>query len=96
MEYKVGDKIRIVKPQNKHWDTKIDHFIGKVMTIKEITDDRYLMEEDVNEYFDLGGWFWREEDFSELVSSKEEIQGAGIIRRIDDRGRVAIPNEIRS
>lgn len=96
MKYKVGDKIRIVKPQNKHWDTKIDHFIGKVMTIKEIMDSYYWLEEDTDENCDCR-WCWAEEDFFELVEPKGEMKmkATGIIRRIDELGRMVIPKEIQ-
>lgn len=59
--YQVGDKVLIVD----HWNNKTNHnssgkmdkWLGKVMTIREIKGILYRMEEDVDEGFD-GGWYW--------------------------------------
>lgn len=60
-KYKVGDKVRIVSEWNEGcWQNKegeMDKWLGKVMTIRKVNDDHYLMEED-NMDRDGMGWCW--------------------------------------
>ena len=63
--YQVGDKVRIANKRGPHWNDegKMDKWMGKIMTIRDINDMFYRMEEDKDEH--LGGWYWLEEDFAE-------------------------------
>lgn len=58
MKYKVGDRVRIVSETTEEmdWNDKMDTYLGKVMTIKNITDSlifwyRYKMVEDDDKYY---------------------------------------------
>lgn len=59
MKFKVGDKVRIVDKwtadccQNERG--KMDKWLGKDMTIREVCSNGYRMKEDSNEYY--GGWY---------------------------------------
>ena len=61
-KYKVGDKVRIVSEWGKgcrqNRDGKMDKWLGKTMTIREVAPyDYYLMEEDKTECGGIG-WCW--------------------------------------
>lgn len=61
MKYKVGDKVRIVsKKMGCGWNSegRMDKWLGKVMTIREVFDDGLCkMAEDAHE-FAGSGWYW--------------------------------------
>ena len=52
----VGDKVRIISAEEndvtRNWNSKMEKYLGTVMTIKQIHEKGYLMEEDDSE------WFW--------------------------------------
>lgn len=89
MLYKVGDKVRITTDKSKSscWnsDGKMDHWLGKVMTIKSGIYV-YTMIEDQEEN-DGNGWFWNDYMIDCLVDeykepedwSDSEIQQARIL-----------------
>ncbi len=54
MKYKVGDRVRIVSepPEGLNWVSKMNVYLGRVMTIKNILTRGYKMVED------KGEWFW--------------------------------------
>lgn len=59
IEYKVGDKVRIINHRNWYWNCEgeMDQYMGKVMTIKRIAgNDTYFMEE-------APQWAWGKKDF---------------------------------
>ena len=64
MKYKVGDRVRIVDQwvegccQNT--DGRMDHWLGQIMTIRDVRCDSYKMEEDKEESYRGGGWYWSE------------------------------------
>lgn len=52
----VGDKVRIISAEEndvtRNWTSKMEKYLGTVMTIKQVYEDGYRMEEDDSE------WFW--------------------------------------
>lgn len=72
MEFKVGDKVKIVEHRNAWWNFsgKMDRWMGKTMTVRKADPacDSYRMEEDKNEN-GSNGWSWDAKDFEKLVSS---------------------------
>ena len=74
MKFKIGDKVT-VKRKGSNWnpDGKMDHWLGKVMTIKvyDNNDDTYKMYEDISEH-DGVGWWWSEKDLELYESAPEE------------------------
>lgn len=79
VEYKVGDKVRIVTKRGEHWNPegKMDRWMGKVMTIRYTIGGWYRMEEDRAEHRG-DGWSWKEEDIACVV-----IPGCGTCRHKD-------------
>lgn len=68
MEFKVGDKVRIKEDSSrKYWDPhgEMEHWIGKVMTIKALAEHYALMEEDQQENSGYG-WYWSFEDLEKV------------------------------
>lgn len=52
----VGDKVRIISAEEndvtRNWTSKMEKYLGTVMTINQVYKDGYRMEEDDSE------WFW--------------------------------------
>lgn len=75
MKYKIGDRVRITTDKSKSgkWNKRgeMDKWLGKVMTIRDITAGCYSMEEDYNEY--LGGWFWHEDMIDGLADEHKIV-----------------------
>lgn len=71
MKYKVGDKVRIVSKWvhgcNENPEGRMDKWLGKVMTIRAVDCDCYLMEEDKHER--LYGWHWFEPAIAGLAET---------------------------
>ena len=77
MRYTIGDRVRITtdKSKSRGWnpDGKMDKWLGKVMTIRDIQGRHYRMKEDRKEFFG-DGWFWSEDMIGGLASSKSKKQ----------------------
>ena len=83
MKYKPGDKVRIVKQWGKNSYQndvgKMDHWLGKVMTVYECDTshirDCYHMREDAGEWHHglLHGWSWYE-SMIEGYASLEDVR----------------------
>ena len=58
--YEVGDKVKIVNDRTRGMNEigLMDHWLGKVMTIRSCDLD-YRMKEDIKEW--RNGWFWQDE-----------------------------------
>ena len=72
-KYKVGDAV-MIKELNKfkkcagiNFEGKMDHWAGKIMTIRKATPGLYKMNEDVKEK--RNGWSWSDEMIECLVNS---------------------------
>lgn len=68
----IGDKVRIVDvwpaPHREATSGGMDHWLSKVMTVREVRESCVRMEEDETE-FDGAGWFWFPEMLAEVVSA---------------------------
>lgn len=72
-KYKVGDKVRIVNRRTilMNKDGKMDKWLGKTMTIREVfLDNLYYMREDESERTG-GGWIWHDEMISGLAEPEK-------------------------
>ena len=72
-KYKVGDKVRIVDHRTNNMNPfgEMDEWLGKVMTIKDLSWFGYWMEEDYGEYMG-NGWMWDDSMISGLAEPKQE------------------------
>ena len=73
MSYNVGDKVRIVSEWNSGCNQngagEMDHWLGQVMTIREITTTgSYYMEEDQHEHYG-DGWIWNDNCIAGLATT---------------------------
>lgn len=71
MKYNLGDKVLIVSKRTPHMNSngKADHWLGKIMTIRECGGGGYRMYEDRNEWYG-NGWHWTDK---EIVCSTSEL-----------------------
>ena len=76
-KYKVGDKVRIVSAWDKgsiHNNRgKMDHWLGKIMTIRNVAGKYYHMEEDYKENSGCG-WAWNEFMIAGLAERKSSTE----------------------
>ena len=72
-KYKVGDKVRIVDHRTDHMNKfgKMDKWLGKVMTIRDLSSPRYWMREDYGENYGYG-WLWDDDMISGLAEPRRE------------------------
>lgn len=72
-KYKVGDKVRIVdhRTENMNPFGEMNKWLGKVMTIKDLSWFGYWMEEDYGEYMG-NGWMWDDSMISGLAEPARE------------------------
>ena len=72
-KYKVGDKVRIVDHRTKNMNPfgEMNKWLGKVMTIKDLSWFGYWMEEDYGEYMG-NGWMWDDSMISGLAEPERE------------------------
>ena len=72
-KYKVGDKVRIVdhRTENMNPFGEMNKWLGKVMTIRDLSWFGYWMEEDYGEYMG-NGWMWDDSMISGLVEPARE------------------------
>ena len=78
--FTVGQKVRVKKfdVRPSHWNTdgKMDKWMGKDVTIKRTPNEissSYKIEEDVGEWGNGSGWFWKESDFETISSSETTL-----------------------
>lgn len=72
-KYKVGDKVRIVNHRTDHMNSfgKMDKWLGKVMTIRDLSSPGYWMREDYGENYGYG-WLWDDDMISGLTEPRRE------------------------
>lgn len=72
-KYKVGDKVRIVDHRTKNMNPfgEMNKWLGKVMTIKDLSWFGYWMEEDYGEYMG-NGWMWDDSMISGLAEPEQK------------------------
>lgn len=75
MKYKIGDRVRIITDKSKGgiWNLEglMDKWLGKIMTIRDIGENYYKMEEDYGEHHN--GWFWYEEMIDGLANERKIV-----------------------
>lgn len=73
MAYKVGDKVRIVYHRTDHMNNfgKMDKWLGKVMTIRDLSSTGYWMREDYGENYGYG-WLWDDDMISGLAEPRRK------------------------
>ena len=76
MKYKIGDRVRITTDKSKSikWNPKgkMDKWLGKVMTIRDIDAGCYSMKEDYGEHGGIG-WFWYEDMIDGLADERKIV-----------------------
>lgn len=72
-KYKIGDKVRIVDHRTDHMNNfgKMDKWLGKVMTIRDLSSPGYWMREDYGENYGYG-WLWVDDMISGLAEPRRE------------------------
>lgn len=72
-KYKVGDKVRIVdhRTENMNPFGEMNKWLGKVMTIKDLSWFGYWMEEDYGEYMG-NGWMWDDSMIAGLAEPEQK------------------------
>lgn len=73
MAYKVGDKVRIVDYRTDRMNDfgEMDKWLGKVMTIRDLSSPGYWMREDYGENNGYG-WLWDDDMISGLAEPERE------------------------
>ena len=88
MKYKVGDKVRIVSKWGEGCRQsskgKMDKWLGKVMTVRDVGITLYRMVEDIEDN-ESGGWYWTENCIAGLACENKIVittDGAETLARL--------------
>lgn len=81
-DLKIGDKVLLKNRRGKLWnsDGLMDEYIGKIVTINRIFDDRFTIQED-NKKGDFGDWVFNCNDIEKKVTDLklEDLEFADIL-----------------
>lgn len=69
MELKVGQKLRVKEFNERpsHWISEMDSYKGKIVTVKELYNNKIFINEDL-------GWYWKESDFQIVFNKWEDVK----------------------
>ncbi len=80
---KVGDKVLLKNKRGDDWnhDGKMDHYIGKIVTIKSLNQGGFTIKEDDGENFPFEFWSFNYEDIERIANDfkRDDLQFADII-----------------
>lgn len=98
MELKVGQKVRI-KTYNRrpgYWSSRgeMDKYMGKVVTIRRVSDTGVKIKEDKNENCDTG-WSWGISDFVPLKFTKSDLKDGMMVETANGERRLWLYGERR-
>ena len=92
-KFNVGDKVVVArKGENWNLEGKMDKWLGKVMTIREVYGSAsYQMVEDEGEYY--GGWAWHEEDLDPIDETITIMRHGEKVSATNGRETIAVEIE---
>lgn len=75
MRYNVGDRVLIVSHRTSYMNQfgYADQYLNTVMTIRDIRDCRYKMNEDYHDPFRCGGWYWSDDEIVGKVVDENRL-----------------------
>lgn len=101
MKFKVGDKVRIKKDfsDNKKYkietNKEMEKYAGKIMTIRDIKNGYYQMQEDIEECIWQEGWKWSEDMFEDrVIFTKSDLKDGDIVTYRNGDKRTVINNKL--
>ena len=85
MRYRIGDVVRIVSNWNEHCgqnsEGRMDHWLGKTMTIRDMNDSEYKMEEDRDENYGCG-WYWNDWCIEDYADDPDQAEPSDVLSLI--------------
>lgn len=101
MKFRVEDKVRIKKDfsDNKKYkietNKEMEKYAGKIMTIRDIKNGYYQMQEDIEECIWQEGWKWSEDMFEDrVIFTKSDLKDGDIVTYRNGEKRTVINNKL--